>query len=281
MKVKSFTKKCLVLGGEGMLGHVVIKYIDSLPNFKVYFTTRNKEKGIYFDAYKDIRKIGDIIKKIKPELIINCIGIVNSLVKEYNKDMVTFINSYFPQKLANICKLNNSKLIHISTDCVFSGKEGNYTENSLYSPIDFYGVSKAAGEIKDNRNLTIRTSILGPGIKEPKTGLMEWFLKQKGKSVKGFTKAIWSGLTTLELAKKIIEMHEKNVTGIIHIVSEPITKYDLLSLIKIVYNKDIIINADNNFICNRSMKSVRYDVNYSVPTHKQMLQDLKQWEKYR
>jgi len=278
MKMKNSIEKCLVLGGEGMLGHMVVKYINSLPNFETYFTTRNKEKGIYFDAYKDIEKIKDIIKKIKPGLVINCIGIINSLIKEHNKDKVIFLNSYFPQKLANVCKLNNSKLIHLSTDCVFSGKEGGYTENSPYSPVDFYGVSKAAGEIKDNHNLTIRTSIIGPEIKEPKNGLLEWFLSQEGKEVKGFTKAIWSGLTTLELAKKIIEMHQKNITGLINIVSEPITKYDLLHLIKEIHNIDIIINADNALVCNRSMKSVRQDGDYSVPTHKQMLQDLKQWE---
>ena len=278
MKMKNSIEKCLVLGGEGMLGHMVVKYINSLPNFETYFTTRNKEKGIYFDAYKDIEKIKDIIKKIKTGLVINCIGIINSLIKEHNKDKVIFLNSYFPQKLANVCKLNNSKLIHLSTDCVFSGKEGGYTENSPYSPVDFYGVSKAAGEIKDNHNLTIRTSIIGPEIKEPKNGLLEWFLSQEGKEVKGFTKAIWSGLTTLELAKKIIEMHQKNITGLINIVSEPITKYDLLHLIKEIHNIDIIINADNALVCNRSMKSVRQDGDYSVPTHKQMLQDLKQWE---
>ena len=204
---KKIIEKCLVLGGEGMLGHMVVKYINSLPHFKVDFTTRNKGKGIYFDAYKDIEKIEDIIKKTKPELVINCIGIVNHIIREGDEDKVVFVNSYFPQKLAHICKSNDSKLIHISTDCVFSGNKGCYTENSPYSPVDFYGLSKAAGEIKDNHNLTIRTSIIGPEIKEPKTGLMEWFLGQKEKSTKGFTKAIWSGLTTLELAKKIIEMH--------------------------------------------------------------------------
>ena len=271
-------EKCLVLGGEGMLGHMVVEYINSLPNFEAYFTTRNKEKEIYFDAYKDIGKIEEIIKKIKPELVINCIGIVNHIITEGDEDKIVFINSYFPQKLANICKSNNLKLIHISSDCVFSGKEGGYTEDSPYSPVDFYGVSKAAGEIKDNHNLTIRTSLIGPEIKEPKTGLMEWFLGQKEKSVKGFTKAIWSGLTTLELAKKIIEMHQKKVTGLINIVSEPITKYDLLHLIKEIYNIDIIINADNTLVCDRSMKSIKHDVDYFVPTHKKMLQDLKQWE---
>lgn len=271
-------EKCLVLGGEGMLGHMVVRYIKSLPDFEVRSTIQSTIKDrreIYFDAYKNPKKIGRIIRIIKPDLVINCIGIVNSLVKD-NKDVVAFLNSYLPHKLAKICRANKSKLIHISTDCVFSGEEGSYTENSPYSPTDFYGMSKATGEINDNHNLTIRTSIIGPEIRELKTGLMEWFFSKKGKEVKGFTKAIWSGVTTLELAKKIIEMYQKKVTGIINIVSEPITKYDLLYLINEIYNLDININADDSLVCDRSMKSIR-DVDYSIPTHKQMLQELKQW----
>lgn len=273
-------EKCIVLGGEGMLGHMVIKYVKSLPNFEVYSTVHDKtiKNGIYFDVYKDLGKIEKIIKKIKPKLVINCIGVVNHFIKEHDKDIVTFINSYFPHKLANICRQNNSKLIHISTDAVFSGKEGNYTENSPYSPIDFYGVSKAAGEIKDDYNLTIRTSIIGPKIKEPKTGLMEWFFKQNGKTVKGFTNVIWSGLTTLELAKKIIELHKNNVRGLINISSKPINKYELLCLIKKIYNLDINVVPDKNIICDRSMKSVRKDIKYSIPTHEEMIKELKNWQ---
>jgi len=227
-------EKCVVLGGEGMLGHMVVKYVKSLPDFEVYFTVRNEtaKSGIYFDVYKNLGKIEEIMKKIKPKLVINCIGFVNHIIKEQDKDIATFINSYFPHKLAKICRLNNSKLIHISTDAVFSGEEGNYTEDSPYSPIDFYGISKATGEIKDNHNLTIRTSIIGPEIKEPKTGLMECFFKQNEKTVKGFTNYILSGLTTLELAKKIIEMYKNNVIGLITIASKPISKHDLLCLIK-------------------------------------------------
>ncbi|PIO08353.1 NAD(P)-dependent oxidoreductase [Candidatus Pacearchaeota archaeon CG10_big_fil_rev_8_21_14_0_10_34_12] len=272
-------EKFLVLGGEGMLGHMVVKYLKSLVDFEVYFTTRNENssEGIYFDANKNPEKIEEIIKRVNPDVIVNCIGIVVSLVREDNRDMVTFINSYLPHKIANICKANNTKLIHISSDCVFSGKEGGYTENSLYSPIDFYGLTKATGEVNDNHNLTIRTSIIGPEIKEPKTGLMEWFFSQKGKEVKGFTKAIWSGVTTLELAKRIVEMHQKNVAGIINIASQPINKYDLLCLIKKVYNLNIMIEPDDSVISDRSMKTIRKDVNYSVPSHENMLIELKEW----
>lgn len=273
-------EKCIVLGGEGMLGHMVVKYIKSLPDFEVFSTVRNEttKSGIYFDAYKDLGKIEEIIKKIKPKLVINCIGFVNHIIKEQDKDVVVFINSYFPHKLANICRLNNSKLIHISTDAVFSGEEGNYTEDSPYSSIDFYGISKATGEIKDDHNLTIRTSIIGPEIKEPKTGLMEWFFKQNEKTVKGFTKYIFSGLTTLELAKKIIEMYKNNVTGLINIASKPISKYDILCLIKNIYHLNINVIPNENPICDRSMKSIRKDIKYNIPTHEEMVKELKNWQ---
>jgi dTDP-4-dehydrorhamnose reductase len=277
MIIENSKEKCLVLGGKGMLGHVVVKYLNSLPNFEVHFTTRNKGNGIYFDVCENMEHIKEIIDHINPTLVINCIGIVNHLITEENKDKTILINSYFPQRLANICKLNNSKLINVSTDCVFSGDAGNYSEYSTYSPTDFYGLSKAAGEIRDDHNLTIRTSIIGPEIHEPKKGLMEWFFSQEGKEIKGFKGAIWSGLTTLELAKKIVEMHEKKITGVINITSEPINKYDLLCLMKKIYSIDILINADNDLNCNRSMRSIRKDVSYSVPTHEKMLKDLKQW----
>lgn len=273
--------KCLVLGGEGMLGHMVVSYLKSLLDFETYSTSRNQDstENIYFDAYRDIKKIEDILGEIKPNLVINCIGIVNSLVKEDNKDFVAFLNSYFPQKLANLCKINNSKLIHISSDCVFSGKEGSYSEESNYSPLDFYGVTKAVGEINDNHNLTIRTSIIGPEIKNPKTGLMEWFLGENGKTVKGFTKVIWSGLTTLELAKKIVEMYKNNVVGLINIVSKPINKYDLLELIKEIYGLKINILPEDKIISDRSMISIRKEIKYNVPSHKEMLNELKHWKK--
>lgn len=269
-------KKCLVLGGEGLMGHMLVSYVNSLLDFEVYFTTRNKDNGIYFDVYKDVDKIEKIIKKIKPDLVVNCIGIINKLVNEKNKAMVVFINSYFPHKLADICKKNNSKLIQISTDCVFSGDEGKYTESSDLSPTDFYGRSKALGEVNEGYNLTIRTSLIGQEIKEPKTGLMEWFLAQKGKEVKGYTNVIWSGLTTLELAKQIIKMYEMGIIGLINIVSEPISKYDLLHWIKNVYGIDILIREDSDLKCDRSMKSIR-NIKCSVPFHMQMMEELKEW----
>jgi len=270
-------RNILVLGSNGMLGHMLIKYIKTLAEFTVYSTKRDKnlqENEFYYDAYKDFEKIKEIISKVNPELVINCIGIVPKMISNENKEMTSFINSKFPHKLAELCKNNSTKLIHISTDCVFSGKERNYTENSPYSPVDFYGESKAKGEINDNNNLTIRTSIMGPEIKQKKNGLMEWLFSQE--KVKGFKNAIWSGLTTLELSKKIIELHEKNITGIINVASAPISKYDLLNLIKQVYDLNIEIIPEGKFHCNRSMKTIRTDV-YEVPSHEQMLKELKEF----
>lgn len=275
--MENANKKCLVLGGEGMLGHMLVNYLKSKSEFEVFFTSRNKEKGIYFDVIEDITKIEEIIEEIRPSLVINCIGIVNSLIDSKGKDVAVFVNSYFPQRLARICSEKHVKMIHISTDCVFSGKDGNYTENSEYSSTDFYGLSKAAGEVIDNKNLTIRTSIIGPEIKEPKTGLMEWFFSQKGQEVQGFSKAIWSGVTTLELSKKIVELYEKEVTGLITVASDPISKYDLLFLIKEVFDLNTNINKELGFFCDRSMKSIREGISLDIPSHKEMLVELKKW----
>ena len=260
-------------------------YINSLGGYKVYKTSI--KKSIYwrsFDVCRDLELLEEALRHLKPKLVINCIGIVNKLVTDKNKAKVTFVNSYFPHKLAEICKENGSKLIHISTDCVFSGepegfskKAGNYTEDSKHSPTDFYGASKALGEVNDDYHLTIRTSIIGPEVKKHKKGLMEWFLKQKGKKVKGYTKVIWSGVTTLELAKQIIDLYEKEVSGLVNLASKPISKYDLLCLMKEVYGLKGKVKKDSSLKCDRSMKSIRKDINYSIPTHKQMLIELKEF----
>jgi len=286
--------KCLVLGGEGMLGHMLVKYLKSLPDFEVYFTSRGKQdmNAIYFDAYNDFKFIEEILREIKPDLVVNCIGIINKFVTEENKEEVLFVNSVLPHKLARICNENDSKFIQISTDCVFSGEiddssriDGIYTEESKVSPTDFYGLSKACGEVNDDYNLTIRTSLIGPELdkyksselKELKNGLMEWFLAQDGKKIKGYTDVIWSGVTTLELCKQIVEMYNKGVTGLINIVSEPISKFDLLNLIKDVYEIDVKIEKDDLLKCDRSMKSVK-NIQYIVPDHLTMLLELKELE---
>lgn len=277
--------KCLILGGEGMLGHMLVKYMKSLKDFEVFFTSRNKLNfdSLYFDAYENSDYFDKIMREIKPDFVVNCIGVINKFVTDENKEEVTFINAVLPHKLERICKLNDSKLIHISTDCVFSGvsggidnPSGNYTEDSDVSPTDFYGLSKACGEVNDDHNLTIRTSIIGPEMKSQKTGLMEWFLNQKEEKIKGYTYAIWSGVTTLELAKQIVNLYERKVTGLINVVSEPISKFDLLGLMKEVYALDVKIEGDDSLRCDRSMKSVM-DFKYSVPYHLTMLQELKKW----
>jgi len=273
-------KKVLILGGKGMLGHMLVSYINSLKDYKVYYTLRKeinlKKQEIFFDAYKNLEEINEIIKKIKPILIVNCIGIIKPFVNN-NKEKVVFLNSYFPHKINKICIEKNIKFIHISTDCVFSGKKGAYTEESLYSPKDFYGLSKATGEINNKHNLTIRTSIIGPELKKSGVSLMNWLFQQKNNKIKGFKKAIWSGLTTLELSKKIVEMYEKKVTGLINITSKPINKYNLLKIINEVYKLNINIDPNNSFYCDRSMKSIRDDIKYNVPSHNQMIIELKNW----
>ena len=223
----------MILGGVGMLGHVLLNKLNESKAFQVYDITRNKEERINnFECdLTNFNSLFEIIKEIKPKYIVNCIGV---LIKGSIKDPsnAILINSLLPHKLAKYSKTVGSKLIHISTDCVFDGSKGNYIETDNKTAQDTYGLSKSLGEIIDDKNLTLRTSIIGPELKNNGEGLFSWFINQKGE-VNGFTESIWGGLTTLELAEVIIKSINENYTGLVHVTNgKPISKFDLLSLIK-------------------------------------------------
>ena len=196
--------------------------------------------------------------------------------KEHPDDAI-FLNAYFPHLLKKISDEIDAKLIHISTDCVFSGEKGNYLETDFRDADDIYGRSKALGEIINNKDATIRTSIIGPELKVDGEGLFHWFMMQKGE-VKGFRSAIWSGVTTLELAKAIDKVIENNLSGLIHLTNgESIDKFTLLSLIKEIWGKnDISIVADNKHVVNKSLKKTdKFD--FEVPSYRKMLLELQKW----
>lgn len=210
-------KKVLVIGSTGMLGHVVKKYLID-KKYDVYETTRNQTNKYYFDALENIKKIEEIIDSIKPDFVVNCIGILNKKAEDYPSQAI-LVNSYFPHYLDEMSEKYNYKLIHISTDCVFSGHDGGgYKEDSPKTATTVYGTSKALGEINNNRSLTLRTSIIGPDTNPNGIGLFEWFMKQKDE-VHGFRKAFWSGVTTIELAKQIEIAMNSNLTGLYHITN--------------------------------------------------------------
>lgn len=269
-------KKVLVIGSTGMLGHVVKKYLID-KKYDVYETTRNQTNKYYFDALENIKKIEEIIDSIKPDFIVNCIGILNKKAEDYPSQAL-LVNSYFPHYLDEMSEKYNYKLIHISTDCVFSGHDGGgYKEDSPKTATTVYGTSKALGEINNNRSLTLRTSIIGPDTNPNGIGLFEWFMKQKDE-VHGFRKAFWSGVTTIELAKQIEIAMNSNLTGLYHITNgQKISKYDLLTIIKDVFNKDIKIIPDDNYSCDKSLVVTREDYKFNIPSYHQMIVEMKEW----
>ena len=226
--------KVLVLGSTGLIGHQVFKYLEDSNNYELFniaYRKKLNEQTIICDVTWE-EKIIDIIISISPDIIINCIGILIEGANKHPQNAI-FLNSYFPHLLMNLCDNLNSKLIHISTDCVFSGKKVQpYDENDFKDGIDTYAKSKGLGEIINQRHLTLRTSVIGPELKNDGEELFHWFMNQSGQ-INGYTKAIWSGVTTLVLAKSVFWAIENNITGLYHITNnKTIDKFTLLTLIK-------------------------------------------------
>ena len=264
----------MILGGVGMLGHVLLNKLNESKAFQVYDITRNKEERINnFECdVTNFNSLFEIIKDIKPDYIINCVGV---LIKGSIQDPsnAILINALLPHKLAQFSKAINAKFIHISTDCVFDGSKGNYIEIDKKTAQDTYGLSKSLGEITDDKNLTLRTSIIGPDLKNNGEGLFSWFINQKGE-VNGFTESIWGGVTTLELAEVIIKSINENYTGLVHVTNgKPISKFDLLSLIK---DKFELNNIDLKKVSGKkSDKSLNTKYHYfNIPSYEQMITDM-------
>lgn len=273
-------KKILLFGATGMAGHVVYYYLNSTGKYdirNVVYRTKLTNDSIIVDV-TDKNTVSQMVRDVRPELIINCVGVLIKGSIEH-PDNAVFINAYFPHLLKKLSDEVGAKLIHISTDCVFSGKKGNYTESDFRDADDVYGRSKALGEIINNKDLTIRTSIIGPELKENGEGLFHWFMHQTGQ-IRGFQTAIWGGVTTLELAKAIDVAIDQNVTGLIQLSNGAgISKYDLLHLFKRIWNKqDVeILPYDGNGIDKSIAKSAKLD--YPVPDYQIMLQELYSWMK--
>ncbi|MGG0750294.1 SDR family oxidoreductase [Priestia megaterium] len=270
--------KILILGGKGMAGHVITRYFQQKPEYHVFYTSRDpKDKdGIYVDI-TNLTKLEEVIESIKPDITINCIGILNEHATNNNK-LAFQVNSLLPHQLVKLTERCQGKLIHISTDCVFSGNKGDYTESDIPDGTSVYAQSKQLGEIISDNHLTIRTSIIGPELKEDGIGLFLWFMQQNG-VIKGYEKVWWNGVTTLELAKAIEVMIKRNVTGLYHLGSEEkISKFKLLKLIQEVFEKDNVkIIPDSNIVLDRTIKSIRTDFQYMIPSYKKMLLELKDW----
>lgn len=268
-------KKVLVLGSTGMLGHQVVNHLIQFNDYEVYdisFKNKLRNNTIILDV-TDTGLLKEVISTIKPQFIVNCIGV---LIGGSNHNIANsiYINSYLPHQLKNIATTTGAKLIHISTDCVFSGSKGQYVETDECDGKDTYAKTKALGEIIDDSNITLRTSIIGLELKQNGEGLFHWFMNQS-ESINGFKKAIWSGVTTLELSKAIKWMIENDIKGLYHITNNTsINKYDLLNLFKKYTNKDIEINAIDGKSVNKSFIDTRKLINYSIPTYELMVRDM-------
>lgn len=259
--------RVLVLGGNGMLGH---KLCQILPNqMDVWATIHgdtvnheflSTERLIKNIPVQDTQRVKDIIESIAPDAVINAVGIVKQRDEAKQAVPSIRVNSLFPHQLADICEPHNIRVIQISTDCVFSGLRGNYSELDVPDPVDLYGRSKLIGELNRPGCLTLRTSIIGWQL-NTFTSLLSWFALQRENAIKGYRKAIYSGLTTAVLAQLIgdLVLTRPELHGIYQVASEPITKYDLLlRLGKELGWSDITIQPDDQFYCDRTLLGIRF-----------------------
>ena len=270
--------KYLIMGCNGMAGHTIALYLKEQGHDVTGFA--RKKSDLVKTIIGDAENIDDVKNAINGnyDFIVNCIGILNQYAEE-NQARATFLNSYLPHFLADCVKNTDTRIIHLSTDCVFSGRRGQYKDTDLRDGETFYDRSKALGELEDDRNITVRTSIIGPDRNKDGIGLLNWFMKQQGK-VKGYTKAIWTGLTTLELAKVIeILTTDKDAykAGLFNIVpSESISKYELLKLFGAVLKNDKIEILEDDSLCvDKSL--VPSKMNMNVPSYELMIEELKDW----
>lgn len=268
----------LILGATGMAGHTIALYFKEKGYNVVSYS---RKPFLYCDNI-----IGDVFEteKFKSiltggnfDVVINCIGILNQDA-ENDPSKAVYLNSYLPHFIADTLKDCKTKLIHMSTDCVFAGNSGPYFENSFCDGPTFYDRTKALGEVNDVKNLTFRNSIIGPDMNQNGIGLFNWFMKQKG-SINGFTGAIWTGVTTLTLAKAMEKAIEQDLTGLYNLVNnESISKYDLLQLFnKYFFDSKININIENKFQLDKSLRNTRNDFLFVIPSYDQMINEMHDW----
>lgn len=264
--------KVLVMGSNGMAGHMVARYLSN----KYSITTLARSEADLEVDVQDFTSVKYLLTQQPFDFIINCIGV---LVEESKKrpDIAIRVNSHFPRFLEKMYLESDTRIIHISTDCVFSGERGGYAEDDIPDPKDIYGSSKAEGELDNHKDITLRTSIIGPEISDHKTGLFNWFLNAENPT--GWDNALWNGITTLELAK-VIEQYIENplASGIHHpVVDDPISKYELLQLINEVYGlgKEIAVGYADNDIDKSLLDTKGF---FTVSDYTTQLEELKEYE---
>jgi len=264
------SRKVLILGATGMLGHTLLSFLAGRPEFSVFATARCTEGldrwfppgllqrirgGVDAEPFDTVVRV---LEEIHPDVVVNCVGVVKQVPLGKDPIATITVNALFPHRLARACGEAGIRMIHIGTDCVFSGEKGNYVESDLPDATDLYGRTKFLGEVDSPNCVTLRTSIIGHEL-SGRHGLIEWFLAQEG-SVRGFARAVFSGLPTVELAGVVADcvLPNEGLTGLYHVSSAPISKYELLGLVMERYGKRIRIERDETFVCDRSLDSTRF-----------------------
>jgi dTDP-4-dehydrorhamnose reductase len=261
--------KVLVLGATGMLGNAVLRLFAQSAGYEVVGSARStsalrllpadlSDRVICGVDVEHIDSLISLLSKVQPDVVINCIGLVKQLPETDDPLVAIPVNSLLPHRLAQLCGVAGARLVHISTDCIFSGAKGAYIETDMSDAKDLYGRSKYLGEVDYPHAITLRTSIIGHELNGGHS-LVEWFLAQQG-CVKGFRRAVFSGLPTVELARVIRDhvISHPELHGVYHVSAAKINKFDLLTLISNVYGKKIDIAIDDNFIIDRSLDSTRF-----------------------
>ena len=263
--------KILVLSASGMIGSAMFRVLGGYDEFNVWgtirkenvlkmFTHREARKILYAEELININNLSKLLNSLKPEVVINCAGLTKHRIGSNDPQISLPINALFPHKLADLSSSIGAKVIHISTDCVFSGDDGPYTEDAKLDGTDMYGIAKALGELNRVNTVTLRTSTVGHEFMT-EYGLLEWFLAQNN-SCKGYANALFSGLTNIEFARVVAEfvIPNKDMSGIYHVGGNEINKFDLLTIFSNVYRKEIKIIRDESLTINRSLNSHKFKI---------------------
>lgn len=270
----------LICGCNGMAGHTIALYLKEQGHDVFGFDIKKSEliDSIAGNA-TDKEFVASLIKEGHYDTVINCIGILNKAAEDH-KALAAYLNSYFPHLLAELTEGTDTQVIHMSTDCVFSGKKGEYKETDFQDGESFYDRSKALGELNDDKNITLRNSIVGPDINPNGIGLLNWFMQQNG-MVNGYTKAMWTGQTTLQLAKTMEYAAKTRAHGLVNAVPDKsISKYELLKLFnKYLRDNGLTINPVEGVNADKSLKRTNFEMDYTIPDYETMIKELAVWIK--
>ena len=281
--------RLLILGGSGMLGHQLWRSLHAQHD--IWVTLRrpaadfapyhlfDEAKSIQVDDITDDATLGQALAQAKPDAVINCVGLIKQRDEASDEALTVRVNAEFPHRLAKRCGETGARLIHFSTDCVFAGTRGNYTEDDPADATDLYGQSKHRGEVTGPQCVSLRTSVIGHEL-GTNLGLLDWFISQRSQTINGFKKAIYSGFTTLEMARiieRILTRHPR-LSGLWHVASEPISKFDLLQLCREKLGWEGVIEPNDEFVCDRSLNGDRFNeaTGYDPPGWKAMISELAQ-----